>query len=146
MAGDKVTDPLDNKASQPSLVSKPYLSFSVENILRSPGTFGPQKQRRNDTPEKGQIGNSNTTGMIHEETLLTRLPWLAYTRYCPPKIPSKLPVVFDSVDKLRSEWFSLLPSFLFLYVCFMFTFPPLSMRPLCLKSTSGGHDPKYIFT
>ncbi|XP_015761316.1 PREDICTED: homeobox protein MSX-1-like [Acropora digitifera] len=91
MAGDRVTDPVDNKASQPSLVSKPYLSFSIENILRSPGTFGAQKPRRSETPEKRQIGNNDTTGMIHEETLQTRLPWLAYTRYCPPKLPRSKP-------------------------------------------------------
>lgn len=146
MAGDRVTDPVDNKASQQSLVSKPYLSFSIENILRSPGTFGAQKPRRSETPEKRQIGNNDTTGMIHEETLQTRLPWLAYTRYCPPKLPSKLLVVFNSVEKLRSQWCSFLLSFLFVCVCFVFTFLPLSMQSLCLKSTSGGHRPKYNFT
>ena len=146
MAGDRVTDPVDNKASQQSLVSKPYLSFSIENILRSPGTFGAQKPRSSETPEKRQIGNNDTTGMIHEETLQTRLPWLAYTRYCPPKLPSKLLVFFNSVEKLRSQWCSFLLSFLFLCVCFEFTFLPLSMLSICLKSTSGGHRPKYNFT
>ncbi|KAK2560581.1 Homeobox protein MSX-1 [Acropora cervicornis] len=67
------------------------LILAKKNILRSPGTFGAQKPRRSETPEERQIGNNDTTGMIHEETLQTRLPWLAYTRYCPPKLPRSKP-------------------------------------------------------
>ena len=67
--------------------AKPNLNFSIENILRE------------DNPAKTSFSSINdvrgATEAIHKETpLLIRsetrnLPWLAYTRYSPPKIPSK---------------------------------------------------------
>lgn len=78
-----IRDATDDNSIQPPPTSKPYLSFSIENIL-SEGRFGPRDRRRNEHAQKCDGSRKPSV-----ETLFTRLPWLAYTRYCPPKIPSK---------------------------------------------------------
>jgi len=87
---DGITGTADNNASQPSSTSnsKPYLSFSIENIL-SKGTFGPRERGRKEHAQKDESSKMENTGKPAVQTLFTRLPWLAYTRYCPPKIPSE---------------------------------------------------------
>ena len=87
---DGITGTADNNASQPSSTSnsKPYLSFSIENIL-SKGTFGPREHGRKEHAQKDESSKMENTGKPAVQTLFTRLPWLAYTRYCPPKIPSE---------------------------------------------------------
>lgn len=64
------------------------LSFSIANILKverpENGCFKPERiassAQDSETPKKGdQLKHS----------VYNSLPWLAYTRYCPPKIPSK---------------------------------------------------------
>lgn len=64
------------------------LSFSIANILKverpANGCCKPEQTasgaQDSETPKKGDhLKNS----------VYNSLPWLAYTRYCPPKIPSK---------------------------------------------------------
>ncbi|KAJ7373199.1 hypothetical protein OS493_014347 [Desmophyllum pertusum] len=88
---DRIRDSADANAFQPPSSSKPYLSFSIENIL-SEGTFGPRDQQRKEHAQKC-CGSSRKEKARKPsvETLFTRLPWLAYTRYCPPKIPRSKP-------------------------------------------------------
>ena len=83
-----VRDSVDNNAPQPSPTAKPYLSFSIENILSS-GTFGPRRQSKKENAQRGESCKQENAGKRPVQTLFTRLPWLAYTRYCPPKIPSE---------------------------------------------------------
>lgn len=85
---DGIRDSADNNGPQPPSTSKPYLSFSIDNILRT-GTFGPQKQRGKEYAQKGESTIKENAVKPSVQTLFTRLPWLAYTRYCPPKIPSE---------------------------------------------------------
>ncbi|PFX20705.1 homeobox protein MSX-1-like [Stylophora pistillata] len=78
---DRISDSEDNSSLQAPPAAKPYLSFSIENIL-SEGKFGPRAKRSTEYAPK--CDGSRKPSM---QTLLSRLPWLAYTRYCPPKIP-----------------------------------------------------------
>lgn len=78
----------DNAAPQSSSCSKPYLYFSIENILNNE-TFGSRKKTRKDSARKNGSPTMENIGKSSMQTLFMRLPWLAYTRYCPPKIPSK---------------------------------------------------------
>ncbi|XP_058952065.2 homeobox protein MSX-1 [Pocillopora verrucosa] len=79
---DRINDSADDNSLQPPPAAKPYLSFSIENIL-SEGRFGPRAKRSNEHAPKCADGSRKPS----TSTLLSRLPWLAYTRYCPPKIP-----------------------------------------------------------
>ena len=67
--------------------AKANLSFSIENILKeensSESSYLSRPDDNNDTITLQQ-GTSSP-----ERSLNSDLPWLAYTRYCPPKIPSK---------------------------------------------------------
>ena len=81
-------DSADGNACRLPSTSKPYLSFSIENIL-SEGTFGPRNQQRKVHAQKCENSRKEKAKKPSVETLFTRLPWLAYRRYCPPKIPSK---------------------------------------------------------
>lgn len=66
---------------------KPELNFSIANILKF------------EQPVKGGSTSKTIAGkdtnVFNERTsqpkspVTSNLPWLAYTRYCPPKIPSK---------------------------------------------------------
>ena len=86
---DRIRDSAEASAYQrPSSSSKPYLSFSIENIL-SEGAFGPRNQQKKVHTQKYESSRKEKVKKQSVETLFTRLPWLAYTRYCPPKIPSK---------------------------------------------------------
>jgi len=85
---DRIRVSADANAYQLPSSSKPYLSFSIDNIL-SEGTFGPRNQQRKVHAQKYESSKKEKAKKPSVETLLTRLPWLAYTRYCPPKIPSK---------------------------------------------------------
>lgn len=87
---DRIRDSADTNAYQLPSSSKPYLSFSIENIL-SEGTFGPRNQQRKVHAQKYESSRKEKTKKPSVETLFTRLPWLAYTRYCPPKIPRSKP-------------------------------------------------------
>ena len=84
----RIRDSGDANAYQLPSSSKPYLSFSIENIL-SEDTFGPRNQERKVHAQKYESSRKEKAKKPSVETLFTRLPWLAYTRYCPPKIPSK---------------------------------------------------------
>lgn len=61
----------------------PSLSFSIENILGGK-TLG-KERRRADIPAGGPV----TSLFKGAKDNSVPLPWLSYTRYCPPKIPSK---------------------------------------------------------
>ena len=74
---------------------KPYLAFSIDNILRRK-----EETSRNITcvvngnkaytarSEFEDLQESSKRGM-EDSTKITHLPWLAYTRYSPPKLPSE---------------------------------------------------------
>lgn len=74
---------------------KPYLAFSIDNILRRK-----EETSRNTTcvvngnkaytarSEFEDLQESYKRGM-EDSTKITHLPWLAYTRYSPPKLPSE---------------------------------------------------------
>ena len=68
--------------------AKANLSFSIENILKeensSESSLLTRPDDNDDTAIALQQGSSSP-----ERSLTSDLPWLAYTRYCPPKIPSK---------------------------------------------------------
>lgn len=70
-----------------NIAAKPNLNFSIENILKE------ERPVKTTLPSK-RVANGDAEA-FHEETPLpersmtTTLPWLAYTRYSPPKIPSK---------------------------------------------------------
>ncbi|CAH3024447.1 unnamed protein product [Porites evermanni] len=87
---DRIGESEDNTAPQSSSSSKPYLYFSIENIL-SNETFGSQKEIRKESPQKNGSLTMENIGKSSMQTLFMRLPWLAYTRYCPPKIPRSKP-------------------------------------------------------
>lgn len=66
--------------------AKANLSFSIENILKeensSESSLLTRPDDNDDTAIALQQGSSSP-----ERSLTSDLPWLAYTRYCPPKIP-----------------------------------------------------------
>ena len=74
---------------------KPYLAFSIDNILRRK-----EETSRNITcvvngnkaytarSEFEDLQESSKRG-TEDSTKITHLPWLAYTRYSPPKLPSE---------------------------------------------------------
>lgn len=68
--------------------AKPNLNFSIENILKEekPSTVLLSSER---VPSKGTEGVHEGTPFPAERTVTSDLPWLAYTRYSPPKIQSK---------------------------------------------------------
>lgn len=67
--------------------AKPNLNFSIENILKEDKpvktTLSPKRVANKDTEALRQ------ETPLPEKPLTRNLPWLAYTRYSPPKIPSK---------------------------------------------------------
>ena len=69
--------------------AKPDLNFSIENILREEK---PVKELLSSerVPSKETEGVQDGTPVPAERTVTSDLPWLAYTRYSPPKIPSKV--------------------------------------------------------
>jgi len=66
--------------------AKPVLSFSIANILKVEETAKGCLTSR-DIPSK-ETETLTESGPL-TSTIASHLPWLAYTRYCPPKIPSK---------------------------------------------------------
>lgn len=74
--------------SMTNAAAKPNLNFSIENILKEEK---PAKDAVSfeDVPSKETEGVQEGTPISAEKTLTSDLPWLAYTRYSPPKIPSK---------------------------------------------------------
>ena len=75
---------------------KPYLAFSIDNILRRKedgSAPNPTQAFFGDKAYAARTENENrreafTEGTI-DSTKITHLPWLAYTRYSPPKLPSE---------------------------------------------------------
>ncbi|KXJ23846.1 homeobox protein MSX-1 [Exaiptasia diaphana] len=76
----------NNQHDQPD---KPFLSFSIENILRK-DSFGARRsnpvQSRIACVHSKKTSQNDATDKTNE-SIFVRLPWLSYTRYCPPKIP-----------------------------------------------------------
>lgn len=67
---------------------KPSLSFSIANILKSEQGASKSSRPTQETHCKDEEVDSKRNS--EQETLaINSLPWLAYTRYYPPKIPSK---------------------------------------------------------
>lgn len=71
-----------------SAEAKPNLNFSIENILKDekPAKVLLSSER---VPSKETEGVQERRPLPAESTVTSDLPWLAYTRYSPPKIPSK---------------------------------------------------------
>lgn len=85
----KATNKLpQNNFTMTRVAAKPNLNFSIENILKEekPSTVLLSSER---VPSKGTEGVNEGTPLLAERTVTNDLPWLAYTRYSPPKIPSK---------------------------------------------------------
>lgn len=74
--------------SMTSAAAKSNLNFSIENILKEekPAKVLLSSER---VPSKETEGVQEGTPLPVERTVTSDLPWLAYTRYSPPKIPSK---------------------------------------------------------
>ena len=66
--------------------AKPDLSFSIANILKVEEPAKSSLTSKNIDSE-GEVLNKGSRQVKGPVT--SNLPWLAYTRYCPPKIPSK---------------------------------------------------------
>ena len=84
----KATNKLPQNFTMTRVAAKPNLNFSIENILKEekPSTVLLSSER---VPSKGTEGVNEGTPLLAERTVTSDLPWLAYTRYSPPKIPSK---------------------------------------------------------
>jgi len=72
--------------SMTTAAAKPNLNFSIENILKEekPAKVLLSSER---VPSKETEGVQEGTPLPVERTVASDLPWLAYTRYSPPKIP-----------------------------------------------------------
>ncbi|XP_031549229.1 homeobox protein MSX-3-like [Actinia tenebrosa] len=83
-----------NRTTQQEQPEKPFLPFSIENILRKDFKCRVPVQE-NSPPTVHQVRSKKTSGneasTKSAENIFMRLPWLAYTRYCPPKIPRSKP-------------------------------------------------------
>lgn len=88
-----------NRTTPQEQPEKPFLPFSIENILRK--DFKCRNPVQENSPTVHQVRSKKTpeneASAKSAENIFIRLPWLAYTRYCPPKIPSKFLVEFASV-------------------------------------------------
>lgn len=81
---------------------KPYLAFSIDSILGrrdedktalNPTQALPEKEastRRESEEENKTLPTENNMDSMK----IHHLPWLAYTRYSPPKLPSEYAVIF----------------------------------------------------
>ena len=126
-----VKDSVDNNAPQPPSVAKPYLSFSIENILSS-GTFGPREQSRKENAQRGESSEkAGDAGKHPVQTLFTRLPWLAYTRYCPPKIPSEY-YIFYLIGEIG---IFLTATFIYFFLPFFFHLLSSYVLLICFTTT-----------
>lgn len=68
---------------------KPYLAFSIDSILgRNEETALSQTRIGKETPE-GTQGTELKTATPVDVKHVAHLPWLSYTRYSPPKLPSE---------------------------------------------------------
>lgn len=69
--------------------TKPQLSFSIESILRRKGPSQAARDKDKKETQSNSLKQNPCPSSPRNTDLLVRLPWLAYTRYSPPKIPSK---------------------------------------------------------
>lgn len=91
----------DRSQSEPS--TKRVLSFSIENILRK------DTRKTSNVLKPSRVESGCTTNVYasslptddqektrspHDGSIVTDLPWLSYTRYSPPKLPSKFTLIF----------------------------------------------------
>ena len=81
--------------------SKPYLAFSIDSILGrrdvdktalNPTQALPEKEARARGESEEQPKTLPTEDTM-DSTNFRHLPWLAYTRYSPPKLPSEYVVL-----------------------------------------------------
>lgn len=75
------------KVTMTNAAAKPNLNFSIENILK-------EKKPAKDLLSSKHVPSKETEALqegtpLPVRTVTSDLPWLAYTRYSPPKIPSK---------------------------------------------------------
>ena len=80
---------------------KPYLAFSIDSILGrrdedktvlNPTQVLPEKEASTRRESEGQLETPSTEDNM-DSTRIRHLPWLAYTRYSPPKLPSEYVVL-----------------------------------------------------
>ena len=88
------------KQQRRSSPCKPYLAFSIDSILgrkdeENEETLNPRqvihgKEAFSSTRrEREEEHKAPTEASSMNSTKITDLPWLAYTRYSPPKLPSE---------------------------------------------------------
>lgn len=77
---------------------KPYLAFSIESILGrrdddkttlNPTQALPENEACSSTRRESEERHKTPTEDNMDSTKIPHLPWLAYTRYSPPKLPSE---------------------------------------------------------
>lgn len=78
---------------------KPYLSFSIDSILgrkeEDEKTLNPKQVHHGKEAftstrrESEEERKARTEASTMNSTKIAHLPWLAYTRYSPPKLPSE---------------------------------------------------------
>ena len=84
--------------------AKANLSFSIENILKEENSSeSSYLSRPDDNSDNNDTITLQQGTSSPERSLNSDLPWLAYTRYCPPKIPSKWYEICVFVWILRGE-------------------------------------------
>ena len=84
----QVIDP-DNRVEQQSLTCcKPYLAFSIDNILgRDDENARSLTSAQKETYVRRESSQRKTPSV--DPKSVASLPWLSYTRYSPPKLPSE---------------------------------------------------------
>ena len=89
---------------------KPYLAFSIDSILgRNDETAINPTHVRNEKHERKEALEHKTPATVApiDYKSVAQLPWLSYTRYSPPKLPSeycKTNGVLIDVKNL-TQWF-----------------------------------------
>ena len=79
---------------------KPYLAFSIDSILgrrdEDKTTLNPTQvlpEKEASTRRESEEEHKTPTEDSMDSTKIPHLPWLAYTRYSPPKLPSEYVVL-----------------------------------------------------
>ena len=87
----QVTDLGVEESQSLSSQRKPYLAFSIDSILGKDRDENVLEQRPAQREEKMDTREFIEEKASMEATLknFVDLPWLSYTRYSPPKLPSK---------------------------------------------------------
>lgn len=71
--------------------NKPFLSFSIDRILHGDFKTGDVQKSKNHTSvvHKTDVEQARNVHGKYEGNLFEKYAWLGFTRYNPPKLPSK---------------------------------------------------------